>query len=344
MPLASLTARAVTDPTAVYRYRDGLYAADLLTAAVVHLDFFTWLADHPSSLDTICTAFDFAPRPADVLLTLAASNGLVLCDAGTYSVTPVAREHVVAGSPFYLGPYFASLKDRPVVSDFVRVLRSGQPAHWGAADDGQDWHTAMEDDEFAQSFTDAMDCRGLFLAQALAARIDLTGRRALLDIGGGSGIYACVLAAHHPGLRAVVFDQAPVDRIAARLIKARDCDREVTVQAGSFFTDPWPAGCDVHLFSNVLHDWGAADVERLIARSATTLPAGGLIVIHEAFINAGKTGPRPVAEYSALLMHSTQGKCYATSEYEPMLLAAGFTNVTYSDTAADRGVMTARKK
>ena len=27
-----------TDPTSIYRYRDGLYAADLLTAAISHLD------------------------------------------------------------------------------------------------------------------------------------------------------------------------------------------------------------------------------------------------------------------------------------------------------------------
>jgi len=238
MPTAALLTAATTDPTAIYRYRDGLYAADLLTAAVVHFDFFTWLATHPASFDDLCTDLDLAPRPADVLLTLAASNGLVECTDGVFSVTDTAREHLVAGSPFFLAPYFASLKDRPVVGDFARVLRSGQPAHWGAAEDGQDWHAAMEDDTFAQTFTDAMDCRGLFLAQALASRIDLSGRRAVLDVGGGSGIYACVLAAGQPQLRAVVFDQAPVDRIARRLIAARDCQAQVTVQAGSFFTDP----------------------------------------------------------------------------------------------------------
>jgi acetylserotonin N-methyltransferase len=201
----------------------------------------------------------------------------------------------------------------------------------------------MEDDAFAKTFTDAMDCRGLFLAQALADQINLANRRSLLDVGGGSGIYACVLAAAYPALRAVVFDQAPVDRIAARLIAGRECETQVSVKAGSFFTDTWPRDCDVHLFSNVLHDWGTAEVQTLIARSFDALPAGGLIVIHEAFINDDKTGPVAVAEYSALLMHSTRGKCYATSEYAPMLTAAGFGDVTFAETAADRGVMVARK-
>ena len=344
MPIAALTAHASTDPTLIYRYRDGLYAADLLTAAIVHFDFFTWLGDRPASFETICHTFDFAPRPADVLLTLAAANGLVRRVNGVYRLTDTAREHLVAGSPFHLAPYFASLKDRPVVSDFARVLRSGQPAHWGAVEDGQDWHAAMEDESFAQAFTDAMDCRGLYLAQNLDAHIDLRERRRLLDIGGGSGIYACVLAAHHPDLHAIVFDQSPVDRIAHRLIAERDCASQVSVQAGNFFSDPWPTDCDVHLYSNVLHDWGVAEVTRLIEQSAALLPPGGLIVIHEAFINDDKTGPKPVAEYSALLMHSTQGKCYATSEYRPLLEDAGFSTITYRETAADRGVMTAIRR
>ena len=38
MPVVDLTRLPASDPTRVYRYRDGLYAADLLTAAIVHLD------------------------------------------------------------------------------------------------------------------------------------------------------------------------------------------------------------------------------------------------------------------------------------------------------------------
>ena len=64
-------------------------------------------------------------------------------------------------------------------------------------------------------------------------------------------------------------------------------------------------------------------------------------IIHDAFINADKTGPLPVAEYSTLLMHSCQGKCYSTAEYAALLVDAGFAPGAYRDTAADRGVMTA---
>jgi predicted O-methyltransferase YrrM len=334
---------ATTDPLQLYRYRDGLYAVDLLTAAAVHLDFFSWLAAHPSTLEGICQDLNLAPRPVDVLLTLATALGLVDRHDTTFAITTMGREHLTATSPLNLVPYYASLKDRPVVQDFVRVLRSGKPAHWGGDEQGDDWHASMTHEDFARTFTAAMDARGRYLGPALAEAIDLSACARLLDIGGGSGVYACTLAAHFPRLRATVLDQAPIDRIARQQVDARGAADRVTVEAGNFFADAWPPDHDVHLFSNVLHDWDVDEVRRLIGQSFAALPPGGLLVIHEAFINAEKTGPLPVAEYSAILMHSTQGKCYATSEYDAYLTAAGFTAVTYADTVADRGVMTARK-
>ncbi len=159
-----------------------------------------------------------------------------------------------------------------------------------------------------------------------------------------SGIYACVLVAHHPHMSAVVFDQPPVDRIARTLVAERECGAQVQVEAGNFFTDAWPPGCDVHLLSNVLHDWDTPDVARILRASADALPPGGMLVIHDAFIHADKSGPLPVAEYSALLMHSTQGKCYSTAEYAELLDAAGFDAGPFSETAADRGVLAAYKR
>lgn len=80
-----------------------------------------------------------------------------------------------------------------------------------------------------------------------------------------------------------------------------------------------------------------------LAASSAALPPGGLLVIHDAHLNADKTGPLPVAAYSALLMSVTEGKCYATSEMETLLTAAGFRDFTFAETAADRSVMTALK-
>ncbi|WP_208300254.1 methyltransferase [Prosthecobacter fusiformis] len=339
--MTDLTASPVTDPLSIYRYRDGLYAVDLVTAAL-SLDFFTWLAAHPSTLAEICVHHGFKERPADVMMTLFVTNSWVRCNGSTFHLTPTGQEHLCSGSEWFLGPYYASLHDRPIARDFIQVLRTGKPAGWSGDKAAFDWHKAMEQEDFARSFTAAMDCRGRYLAQALAKKLDLTGRNRLLDIGAGSGIYACSIAAQHPHLSAVVFDQAPVDRIAGKLITERGCADRVTVTTGNMF-DGLPTDCDVHLFSNVLHDWDVNEVRQLLAISHASLPPGGLLIIHDAFINADKTGPLHVAEYSCLLMHSTQGKCYSTGEYAALLTEAGFTPGEYQDTVVGRGFMLATR-
>ena len=38
-----------TDPVDIYRVRDGIYAADLLLTAIVHLDLFSRLGEQPTT-------------------------------------------------------------------------------------------------------------------------------------------------------------------------------------------------------------------------------------------------------------------------------------------------------
>ena len=63
---------------------------------------------------------------------------------------------------------YESRVDRPVVKDLQRVLQTDRPANWGSQASQPDWHKAMEKPDFARQFTQAMDCRGVFLARALA--------------------------------------------------------------------------------------------------------------------------------------------------------------------------------
>lgn len=338
-----LTRIPAADPLRAYRYRDGLYAADLVTAALVHLDFFTWLAANPSDLAGICQHFGFAPRPADVMMTLFAANGFVRRDGEVFQLSDSGLEYLTGDSPWSLAPYYRSLKDRPVTKDYLKVLSTGKPANWGAYDEGFDWHRAMEEDAFARQFTAAMDCRGVLLGPAMAQALDLSRFSSVLDIGGGSGIYACSLVANHPNLKATVFDQASVEKIARKRVEELGFAGRVDVVAGDMLTEPLPGGHDLHLYSNVLHDWDLPEVRLLLAASFAALKPGGMLIIHDAIIDREKSGPLPVAEYSALLMHSTQGKCYSVGEYEDLASEAGFRGFTFQTTAADRGVITAGK-
>jgi SAM-dependent methyltransferase len=181
------------------------------------------------------------------------------------------------------------------------------------------------------------------LAPALARKVDLAGRTAVLDVAGGSGIYACALTTIHPHLRATVYERPPVDAIARRCIERRGCSERVSVQAGDIFEGELPAGFDVILLSNVLHDWDDRVAAAILSKAARALSPGGLLLVHDAFLDADKRGPLPVAQYSALLMHSTEGRCFSVSEIRMWLERNNLEWRGQHPTAVDRSVIVAEK-
>jgi O-methyltransferase domain len=338
-----LTRLPATAPTELFRLRDGLYGPEMVGAAVVGLDFFTRIAQAPADAPSICASLGLAERPTDVMLTLFCALGLVENRAGVFHVTKKAQEFFVRDSPWFIGPYYTPFAERPVVRNLLEVLRTGKPSAWAGNRNGKPWAEAMEDDAFAREFTDTMDARGLYLGPVLARTVDLSAHRRLLDIAGGSGIYACCLAAANGQLQAAVFEKPPVDRATRKCIERRGYAERVNVIRGDMFEEELPGGYDVHLWSNALHDWDAVTVRMLLGKSFAALPAGGRVVIHDTHINREKNGPLPVAEHSVFLMAVTQGKCYSIGEIEAMLGAAGFANFEFRETALDRSVITARR-
>jgi SAM-dependent methyltransferase len=331
------------DPTVLYRYRDGIYAPELLGAALVGLDFFTWLAKSPADAQSICGSLGLAERPVDVMLTLFSAMGLIARRRDTFRVTEIAREFLTRESPWFIGPYYAPFANRPVCRDLLEVLRTGKPSNWASRKDQRPWAEAMEDDAFSEQFTQMMDARGLYLGPNLARKVDFKRFRHVLDVAGASGIYACCLVAAHPHLRATVLERAPVDRVARKCITGRGCSERVQVTEGDMFTAPFPDGCDVHLFSNVLHDWDVPAVKSLLRKSYAALQDRGMILIHDAHLNRQKTGPLPVAAHSVFLMAVTEGRYYSISEIESFLKEAGFSGMKYRKNALDHSIITARK-
>ena len=341
--MQSLQSIPKTDPAGLLRLRDGIYSPDLLIAAVGWLDFFTWLDEHPSSNSaTICSSLKIDQRPTDVMLTLFTSMDLITNIAGNYHLTDYAKEYLTEGSPWNLGPYLETMKERPICIEMRNILKSGKPASWGSKKNEKEWAIAMERKDVAEKFTAAMDSRGAYLAPAMARTIDCKEYKTLLDIAGGSGIYACAVVAHNEHIRAAVFEKAPVDKAAQFSIKKKGMSDKVSVVAGDMFEE-LPSGYDIHLISHALHDWGEVAVTTLLKNSFQALPPGGMIVIHDAHLNEDKTGPLPVAEFSVLLMYATEGKCYSVSEITTMLKRIGFIDTTFTPTTASRSIITAKK-
>jgi hypothetical protein len=89
------------------------------------------------------------------------------------------------------------------------------------------------------------------------------------------------------------------------------------------FADPLPASCDAMLLSNVLHDWDVPECRRVVAKAAAALPAGGRLLIHDAFLHDDLSGPLYPALFSVALMLLTEGRNYSGAEYASWMAEAG---------------------
>jgi protein-L-isoaspartate O-methyltransferase len=332
-----------TSPARIFALRESSFAGDLFITAVSYFDFFSWLDESPTDIDTICASLRIKKRPADVMLTLFKAYGFIKEKDKKYSLSSVARDYLIKKSGFDLSSYVSSLKNRPICRDIKKVLQTGKPANWAAARGGKDWATAMADAGFAESFTAGMNSRGAYLAHGLLRAINLDGCRKILDIGGASGIYTAIILERHLGLRAAIFEKPPVDKLAVFTVNKLNLHDRIDVVAGDMFQDSLPPGYDVHLISHVLHDWDIKAVKQILKNSYDNLEPGGTVIIHDAHINRTKTGPLSVAEYSVLLMFLSEGKCYSVGEMKDLLEETGFRDVEYRPTVLNRSIITAKK-
>lgn len=302
----------IAELDALLRVRDGIYADDLLLAAIVRLDLLTVLAQEPATLDELCRRAGIAYRPADVLCTLLRAMRL-LHPGPVLRPTALARSCLVRGAPYDIRPYLASGASRSTCLEQAELLRTGQPAAWTGGRAGVWPH----DPAFGEQLTDANAARARVLAPALARVLGEVPIRAALEIG-GPGVTVAELAARRSGVNVATLDTADM-------------------------FGQLPLGYDLHVLPDVLHCWSEPQVRKIVGRCYDTLAPGGRLIDVDSHLNADKAGPLAVARYSALLLYATEGQCWAVTEIEEFLADAGFVHIEVRPVTVDRTAVLAQK-
>jgi SAM-dependent methyltransferase len=338
------------DPAPIFELFRGNFATELLTAAITPFNIFVRLAAGPKTFDDLRRELDLAERPTTVLLTALRAFGLLTVEGDRLALTPLARDHLLPDSPFDVSAYVGLAADSPGVRNLVERLRSNQPA--GAQPDQagaafifrEGLESAMEKEASARHLTLALAGRARNVAPVLAKRYPLPDAACLLDVGGGSGLYSIAWLQRHRQLRAIVWDRPEVLKVARELAVAEGVSDRLECCAGDMFADAPPAGCDVVLFSNVLHDWDVPQCRALVQRCAAVLPPDGRMLIHDAFLNDALDGPLPLALYSAALCCLTEGRLYSEAEYRLWLSEAGLLPEAMVPTLIHCGVLSSRRR
>lgn len=335
------------DATPIFELFRGVYATQLLTAAVAHFQLFEKLAAGPKREADLQGELGLERRPFRVLTTALAAMQLLTCRDGIWHLTELSRQHLLPSAPFAVAGYVGLAADAPEVKEMVERLRTNKPAGAGEEEGaafifGEGIESAMERDASARWLTLALAGRAKNVAPYLASAIDLSSAEHLVDVGGGTGIYAIACLQKFANLKATVFDSPEVLKVAKEMAQAYGVEDRLTLVAGDMFSDSLPHG-DVYLLSNILHDWDEPECLSLCQKIAGVLPTGGRLLIHDVFLQDDLQGPLPISLYSAALFTLTQGRAYSQKEYHDWLQTAGLTSVPAIPTHIHCGVIVGKK-
>jgi SAM-dependent methyltransferase len=163
---------------------------------------------------------------------------------------------------------------------------------------------------------------------ALAKVFDFSKYRSLIDIGGGSGVYAIQAVQANPQLSALVADLVAVCQVADEYIRRFKLQDRIKTQAIDFFKEDIPARYDVALLSHILHDWSEEKDIGLLKNIYKNLNRGGAVIISEWLLDNEKTGPAfPALMSMNMIIETEGGRNYSFAEISRMLASAGFSNI-----------------
>src|SRR5262249_41554889 len=159
----------------------------------------------------------------------------------------------------------------------------------------------------------------------MAKRVDLRGRKQLLDVGGGSGAYTLAFCAANPRLNATILDFPQTVETAKRYVRQSGLADRVAHLAGNAINTDWPKGHDVVLMSYVWSAVGADDIAVLARRAFDALPSGGLVLVHDFMVDDAREQPQFAAWYLlGSVFDNPTAVCLTPSYVQDALRRAGF--------------------
>ncbi len=288
--------------------------------AAVRLGLFTLLHDGWRSTAEIAKALGSKERGVSYLLNGLAALGLVVKkDGSLYGNTSFADTFLVKTSPQYKGHII--LHHHHLVDGWAQLDQAvlhGHPVEmrsYGEEDERRSFQLGM--------FNLAMDN-----APRVAELIDLDGRKNLLDLGGGPGTYAVHFCLANSDLKATVFDRLTTRPFAMETAERFGVAGRIAFQAGDFTVDDIKGRYDVAWLSHILHSNGPEVCEKLLAKTVSAMEGGGLIMVHEFFLNETMDGPLFPALFSLnMLINNEQGRSYSDKEMRQMMLRVGISDI-----------------
>lgn len=297
------------------------YGSAVLFAALAH-DVFSAVerAGGQARADELAAGGSCDPRGMRLLLDACVAVGLLRKEGEVYRNTPAAAAALVAGAPHDLTRAIGYNRDvYPAWGRLDGLVRTGRPV------EAPETHLG-DDPERTRRFVLAMHGRALGIGRAVVPMLEFGGCARLLDLAGGPGTYAVLMAQANPGLACVTVDLPAVSAVAAELVGAAGMAERVTCRAGDYHTDTYEAEAfDAVTVFGALHQESPEMIVSILKRAAAALRPGGVIHVLDMMTDAAHTAPPFSALFAVNMALTTyDGWVFSDAELHGWLREAGF--------------------
>jgi predicted nicotinamide N-methyase len=309
------------DTTRLQKIAQAYWESAALMAAV-ELDVFTAIEHGHDTIPAAAQAVGITERNAERLLTALTAMTLLTRDGARFANAPDVQRFLVKDGERYAGPWILFTKPRweafGKLSEHLRrreEKRLGQYTKF-TVDDARRYHAATYS-------------IGMGAARLFSRSVDLTGRKRMLDLGGGSGAYSIVATKIFLGLEAIVLDLPPVVEVAREYIAANGATDRVSAVAGDFTTSDFPQDVDVVVMASNLPQYEPALIRMVVGKAFAALVPGGEMHLIGETLHDDRRGPLSAALWGLNeAVQGSTGMAHTESEVKSYLQDAGFADVT----------------
>ena len=291
----------------------------LLTGA--ELDLFTLLDPAPLTAQEVAVRIHADLRALTILLDALTAMGLLVKKKEGYQCSSSLA--LTAEAPDSVLPMVLHMADLwRSWSDLTRVVQGASVS--------KKRRTSQEAKQL-QAFIGAMHVIASPLAARVVAAVVPGSSKALLDVGGGSGIYTMAFLQAVPAMRATLFDRPAVIEIARQYLRRAGLLDRVTLVPGDFYRDELPPGHDLAFLSAIIHQNSPEQNLDLFSKVFRSLAPGARIVIRDHVMSEDRTYPKDGAIFAVnMLLGTAGGNTYTFEEIKEGLQEAGFSPVRLS--------------
>ena len=200
-------------------------------------------------------------------------------------------------------------------------VKTGKPALQKDEPDKDAFEILAEDRIAHQIFNDAMSGLSEADGVAIVQAYDFSKFRSVIDVGGGHGTLAIMIARAAPTVRVRIVDLPRVIDGTQKRIEEEGLKGRIESIAGSFF-DQVPEPADLCVLKHIIHDWDDDRSRHILTNCRNALEKGGRILVCEMLITAEPQSiPAKVFDIEMLL--GPGGRERTEPEFADLFASAG---------------------